>query len=175
MKLILVRHGIAIDREDFQSSSKSLGVKDDSQRPLTDKGRQKSEVMAKLLKKSFPDDYTIVSSPYLRARQTAQIFHAVHGGKKLAEVVELVPAAPPEAFAEWIRRELRLSRAAIAVGHEPMLGVFASWCLSGVHHSFIEFKKSGMLCLEVENFSELTSRRAELKWSFSPKLIEDSV
>jgi phosphohistidine phosphatase len=166
MKLILFRHGIALDRE-----LAVLQKMDDSKRPLTDKGREKTEKMARILKEWDERLDVIVSSPLVRAQQTAQILFQTLKVKDFFECPELVPSAPPQAFAQWLKSHAGNATSVLAVGHEPQLSVFASWALSGQQASFLEFKKSGMLCLEVETFEQFRPGSAELAWLVQPKLL----
>ena len=166
MRLGLFRHGIAMDREE----SIELEM-DDALRPLTEKGRQKTREMAKHLRSHIGPVQILVSSPLVRAQQTAKILSEILQIEKYLECTELFPDAPPQAFANWLKSHALHVSSVLAVGHEPQLSVFASWILSGNHHSFIDLKKSGALMLEVENFEELEARSAELKWMLSSKLV----
>ncbi|MEZ0391061.1 MAG: phosphohistidine phosphatase SixA [Pseudobdellovibrionaceae bacterium] len=166
MKLILFRHGTAIDREE------AIQMKmEDSKRPLTEKGREKTEKMAKLLK-SFEENIDgIITSPLIRAQQTAEILTKNLKIEKIQESAELVPSAPPQAFAQWLKTHAGNSTCLIAVGHEPQLSVFASWALGGQAETFIDLKKSGMLALEFASFDEITPKSAELLWLLQPRLL----
>lgn len=168
MKLILFRHGLAMDRE------MALAQKmDDYRRPLTPKGRDKTEKMAKLLKSFDFEIDLLVSSPLVRALQTAEILFPVVKSKDIFECAELVPSAPPQAFAQWLKIHSNNATCIVAVGHEPQLSAFASWALAGATHSFIELKKSGMICLEFESFEDISMKSAELLWVLAPKLLKD--
>lgn len=164
MKLVLFRHGTALDRE-----LAVLQKIDDSKRPLTDKGRERTEKMAKILKEWGESFDFIVTSPLARAYQTAEILNRHLKCKNLFESPELVPSAPPQAFTQWLRSHSRNATAVLAVGHEPQLSVFASWALSGQLSSFIDLKKSGVLSLEVESFEQFKPGVAELSWLLQPK------
>lgn len=166
MKLVLFRHGTALDRE-----LAVLQKMDDSKRPLTDKGRERTEKMAKILKDWNENFDFIVSSPLTRALQTAEILNNHLKIKNLFESPELVPSAPPQAFAQWLRTHSQNSTSILAVGHEPQLSVFASWALSTQLSSFIDLKKSGMIRLEIESFEQFKAGSAELSWLVQPKLL----
>jgi len=166
MKLILFRHGTAVDRE------LALAQKmEDSQRPLTQKGREKTEKMAKSLKSMGLDVDLLVTSPLVRAYQTAEILFPSVKSKDIHQCAELVPSAPPQAFAQWLKSHSRNATCVMAVGHEPQLSTFASWALAASVHSFIELKKSGAICLEFEALDEITARSATLLWVLQPKMI----
>lgn len=165
MKLILFRHGIAIDRE-----LAILKKIEDAKRPLTDKGREKTDKMAKILKEWDEEIDLIVSSPLLRAQQTAEILAQLLKAKEFKTCAELVPSAPPQAFAQWLKQQSKSATSILAVGHEPQLSVFASWALAKQPESFIGLKKSGMLCLELNSFEEVHPKSAQLSWLVQPKL-----
>src|SRR3989442_14427769 len=75
MRLLVVRHAIAEDREAFARSHK-----DDSTRPLTPDGRRKMERAALGLKELVPELDVLAASPYKRAIETAEIIAAAYGG-----------------------------------------------------------------------------------------------
>jgi phosphohistidine phosphatase len=167
MKLILFRHGQAVERE-----TALLNKMEDSKRPLTPKGRERTEKMAKILKSMDLDLDLLVTSPLVRAMQTAEIIFPTVKARDISECAELVPSAPPQAFAQWLKTHSKNSTCVMAVGHEPQLGVFASWALAGSTNSFIELKKSGVICLEVESLDEVSARSATLQWILAPKHFE---
>ena len=67
MELYIVRHGIAIDREDPKSPA-------EADRYLTEEGVEKTQQVAKALSALDLHADLLVSSPYVRAMQTAEIF-----------------------------------------------------------------------------------------------------
>jgi len=167
MKLVLVRHGLAVDRADFAKQKK-----DDTLRPLMLKGRRRSLQMAKMLKLWLGPVDLLVTSPYLRAKQTAIIFQQQLRAKKMLEVMELIPSAPPMAFSQWLRANAGLATSVVVVGHEPQLSVFASWILSSQLESFIELKKTGMIGIEIENLLEARAGHGQLKFVVTPKMFD---
>ena len=164
MKIFLMRHAVAMEREDFAKKNK-----DDSLRPLIEKGRERTRKMTKQLQLMDENFDMIISSPFLRAMQTAEIVCQGYNIRELHECAELVPSAPPQALAQWLRTEAKRARSLLAVGHEPQMSVFASWLVSGYTDSVIELKKAGVICLEVESFEDLGPRSALLKWILQPK------
>ncbi len=168
MKLILFRHGLAVDRVKFLDEKK-----EDALRPLVSKGKQKTLEMARRLEDWVPDFDLIVTSPFLRSLQTAQILAKELKLGNLFESAELVPSAPVMAFVQWLHVHAEECRAVLVVGHEPHLSSLAGWCLTGQKESFIELKKSGMIALEIESFAKLRPGTAQLLWHVSPKQFED--
>jgi phosphohistidine phosphatase len=125
MRILLVRHGPAgkPDPETYP---------DDDLRPLTSKGRKAFKKAAKGLRAQAVDPALILTSPVLRARQTAELLAAGLGLKEKAirAMPELHHAVPPaKALARLAR--MRLPRAVALVGHEPWLGEFLSLLIAG--------------------------------------------
>jgi phosphohistidine phosphatase len=115
--LVFVRHAIAIPREEFDGP--------DADRPLTKKGIAKArKVIPRLLDLYQPT--RLVTSPYLRARDTANLILSAPSAPPLT--LETCEAITPDCSWEDWRKELaRLkftsSDIAFVVGHEPNLGV----------------------------------------------------
>lgn len=167
MNLILIRHAIAEDREEFIFKNK-----EDSLRPLTDKGRKKMLKMFERVEESIKEVDLIVSSPYLRAIQTAEILQSFLPKLKIEQAPELVPHCPPQAFMKWLKAHARENKTVAAIGHEPQLSLFISFLLSSKTESFIEMKKSGIAMLELSSVSEIETAHSQLLWLLSPKILQ---
>src|SRR5437773_11220092 len=87
MRLLVVRHAIAEDREAFARSHK-----DDAARPLTPDGRRKMARAAEGLKQLVPELELLAASPYKRALETAEIIAHAYGDQRVERVGELAPA-----------------------------------------------------------------------------------
>ena len=138
MQLILMRHGIAVDR--------SEGLPD-FERPLTPKGRERTHQIAQWLHSRGDRWDALLSSPLLRARQTAEI--AQQSG--LAAEVEIFDAlAPGGAFGElvnWWRSQQGIEAIAV-VGHQPDLGEWVELAIWGQESGSIQLKKAGVAIVE---------------------------
>lgn len=167
MKLILVRHAMAEDREEFFKRNI-----EDHLRPLTAKGKKKMFKVASEFSELIGEVDHIITSPFLRAKETADILHDVFPGAHVLEAAELVPQSPPQSFLKWLRSFQGSFKTIMAVGHEPQLSVFASFLLTGDAVSRIDFKKSGMLCFEFESTEDLVQRHIQLKWMIHPKMVD---
>lgn len=166
MKLILFRHAIAMDRE--EAAAKKIA---DPDRPLIPKGTEKLLEMVKWLKKNESQIDLLVTSPYKRAQQTTEEILKAYKIESAAVCNQVTPEDPPQAFAEWLRQYAKNSKTICLVGHEPHLSRLASWALSGQIESFIDLKKAGVLCLEIDDLTQLGPRRCQLKWMVSPKIV----
>ncbi len=88
----------------------------------------------------------ILTSPYLRARQTADIVQDVLApGVKIKQLSVLVPDGDPAKMAEKIAATK--ARQPLCVGHAPSLDELAAYLL-GCGGSVVELKKAGLVCLE---------------------------
>lgn len=168
MELIIIRHAPAEVREDF--AKKGL---EDQFRPLTLKGRKRMQKVCVHLRDHVKNIDLIVSSPFTRARQTAEIVSQIYFETKVVEAPELVPQSPPQALLKWLRTQGRNYKRIAVVGHEPHLSTFASYMLSGKAESFIDLKKSGVLALGIESFADIQAGHAELLYSIPPKFLAD--
>jgi len=160
MNILVIRHAIAEDREEF----KRTGQPDDL-RPLTKEGRQKMKAAARGLKQVVKNIDVLATSPLVRAVQTADIVTAAYGGLKAVEVDQLKPDEPPQSLLKWLQKCKGDSTIAV-VGHEPHLGMFVSWLLTGLQNSFFELKKGGACLLELDE--SMRPGRARLLWSLPP-------
>jgi phosphohistidine phosphatase len=161
MKIYLVRHAIAVD---FGTP----GFENDSLRPLTDKGREKMRRIAEALKELGVKPDLIVSSPYLRASQTASILvKALNYKEELIYSDNLIPMAESSDMIEEIRKKYSVDELML-VGHEPSISSLASALLTGNPSLSTSFKKGGVCCLSVED--QHRSRRAVLEWFLPPSI-----
>ena len=162
MNLYIVRHAVAVERG-------TSGYEDDSQRPLTDSGRKKMKKIVKGLHQSGIELDTILSSPYVRARDTAKILAKEFKLEaQLSYSDHLIPPANFEALIDEIGEKYDVESLAL-VGHEPMLGQFISWLTTGSLEMMIDFKKGGVCYLSADNFFQ--DRRAVLEWLLTPALM----
>ena len=159
MTLLIIRHGIAMDRDEFAKT-----CPDDGLRPLTKEGRKKMRQAAAGLKSIIKAIDVLVSSPLTRAVETAEIVGEVFR-VKASERAELVPSRRPAGLLEWLRRQPTDATVAI-VGHEPHLGLCASWLLTGLEESHVEFKKGGVCRIDFPD--KVAAGHGVLRWHLAP-------
>jgi phosphohistidine phosphatase len=159
MKLLLIRHAIAEEQEDFARTGK-----DDRLRPLTDEGRKKMKQAARGLKGLVPEIDLLATSPLTRAAQTGAIVDSVYGGLKEVEIEELAPETTPDAFLRWLRKQKE--EVVAAVGHEPSISLILSWLLTGNERRIHAFRKGGACLLEFPG--EPAAGTATLIWALTP-------
>ena len=155
MKLLIVRHGPAGDREEWEKTGK-----DDSLRPLTPKGKKEIRKAAAGLVRLVPALDLIATSPWIRAAQTAEIVTREYG-VDLEEVEELTSHHQPEELQPWLERQ-RAREVVALVGHEPHLGLLVGYLLTGKSMSLVDLKKGGSCLLKLEDPSR--AGRGTLEW-----------
>jgi len=161
MELYLLRHAIAVARG-------TTGIEDDSLRPLTDKGAKKMRRIAQgMLALRFSVD-AIYSSPYVRARQTAEIVaDAFKPHQRLELTPHLAVAGSPRDLIEHVARARHDS--VMLVGHEPYLSALASMLIAGMEHAAITLKKGGLCKLTAPELGY--GRCATLEWLLTPRIL----
>ena len=161
MLFYLVRHGIAIDRSDPKAPA-------EAERQLTAKGVQKTRAAALGLNElgAKPDLY--ISSPYIRAVQTAEIFAEALGFSP--DKIRLSDALKPAANPADILREIAKIRAKeiACFGHAPHLDLLIAH-LAGGRGIFTELKKAGVACFE----HAASHGRWSLRWLLTAKILRD--
>jgi phosphohistidine phosphatase len=162
MKLLIIRHATAEEREDFARTGK-----DDRLRPLTDEGRKKMKQAARGLKALVPEIDLLATSPLTRAAQTGAVVDSVYGGLNEVEIEELAPEASPAELLSWLRRQTAETIA--VVGHEPSISLIVSWLLTGTEKRIFAFRK-GAVCL-LEFPGEVGGGTATLLWALTPALL----
>lgn len=164
MKLILLRHGIAVEHG-------TPGYERDSERPLIPEGRRKVRLIAKTLArlKIIPD--VILTSPLVRAHQTAEIVATVLRLKKrLHFCVPLASGGDAKRLVVEVNKLHGNAESVMLVGHEPDMSLLISLLLTGTPSgAAIDLKKGGLCMLETETLR--AGRCATLQWLAPPKLL----
>ena len=158
MELYLVRHAIA---EDSSSTGR------DADRALTREGEAKMRRIAQGLRAIELRLDLILTSPYRRTAETADILAAVLGGVERRVVAELAAAGDTGALLAALRPYRQIEAVAL-VGHQPDLGHLASHIMTGSPDLCpLPFKKGGVACLEIP--SPRGNLRGDLAWFMTPK------
>jgi phosphohistidine phosphatase len=162
MNLFILRHGIAVERD-------SKSFPDDSRRPLTLKGEDRIRLVCDAIQGLDVSFDQILSSPFLRARQTADI---VASELNLRNVLCFRDELKPGGDFKATIRQINLLRPApenvLLVGHEPDLSILISQLISGQGEVFIDLKKGGFAKLEIKERLR-AARCATLNWLLTPK------
>lgn len=164
MRLLIIRHAIAEDRDEFARTGK-----DDCLRPITDEGRKRMKQGARGLRAQVPEIDLLATSPLTRAAQTGAVIDSVYGGLREVEIEVLAPEASPVEFLSWLRQQTGENVA--VVGHEPSISLIVSWLLTGTEKRLFSFRK-GAACL-VEFPGEIGAGTATLLWALTPAQLRE--
>jgi len=161
VNLYLLRHGLAVERG-------TPGFKTDAERPLTPKGKRQLRQIAAAMRSLDLEFNLILSSPFRRARQTAEIVAQSLGLKKhLAFSDELTPDGDPKALIQQLNELKPAPENVLLVGHEPHLSGLMMRLISGGATAGIELKKGGLGKLEIVVLR--FGRCATLAWLLTPR------
>ena len=163
MNIYIIRHAIAVDEGTPE-------YEQDSERPLTDKGRKKMRQIAKGLRKLGVEFDLILSSPYIRANETAEILASEFKMKKKVVFSEnLIPMADPDLLIPEINDKYSVESIAL-VGHEPHLSALIGMLTSENPHLDITLKKGGVCYLAADDLHH-GDHRATLEWLLTPGIL----
>ncbi len=157
MNCYFLRHGIAAEADEWSGS--------DFDRPLTRDGRARMEREAKAIADLSLELDSIVTSPLLRAKQTAEIVaERLDLGGKLAEDPRLANGFNFEGL-RAILADHPNDKAIMLVGHEPSMSATIGRAIGGAS---IELKKAALAGIE---FTDSGSKRGTLFSLIPPKVL----
>lgn len=164
MNLFILRHGIAVEPG-------TAGFENDADRPLIPKGERRLRKAAAAMGKMELSFDLILSSPFVRARQTAEI---ITRKLKLRKRLQLTDTL---AFGTSMKNLIALLAGldpapgnVLLVGHEPYLSRLISLLVSGDENAAVEMKKGGLCRLEIEGLR--AGKCAKLLWLLTPAQME---
>jgi len=161
MQLYIVRHGIAIDREGPKAPP-------DPDRYLTEEGIERTRQVAKGIVALGATADLLMSSPYVRAMQTAEIFAAAleYPKQKIRRTDLLLPGSEASLFFRELAKD-KHSSTIFCFGHAPQLDDLIAAALRSKHH-VTSLKKAGIALLELKRISP---PNGQLLWLATPKLL----
>jgi phosphohistidine phosphatase len=161
MEIYVVRHGIAIDREDPKCPP-------DPERYLTEEGIEKTKRVAAAVAAISATPDLLLSSPYVRAMQTAEIFAGAldYPKQKIRRTDLLLPGAEPTLFYRELAKDKQTSTLFI-FGHAPQLDDLIASALGSKHH-ITSLKKAGVALIELKRVSP---PNGQLVWLAPPKVL----
>ena len=158
-QLYFIRHGLAEERGEAWP--------DDTKRPLTEQGISRARRQARGLARLGVSFDVVLTSPLVRARQTAEIVAAAFEPRPhLVQVDSLAPGGTYQSIVADLEKHARKARVAI-VGHEPDLGELAAR-LIGARRA-IAFKKGAVCRIDVDMLPPGGS--GALRWFMTPKML----
>jgi phosphohistidine phosphatase len=161
MQLYIVRHGIAIDREDPECPP-------EAERYLTEEGVERTKQVAEAVAALGIHADLMFSSPYVRAMQTAAIFASEleYSKQKIRRTDSLLPGAEPAAFLRELAREKDVS-IVFCFGHAPHVDGLLAAAVGASRH-ITSMKKAGVALVELKR---LSPPNGQLVWLITPKLV----
>ena len=167
-KAYFIRHGIAIERD---------GERTDEVRFLTAGGIDKTERVAQRLRDQGLQFDALLTSPLVRARETAEILHAAGLSAQVEDFSSLSPGGELSEWLVWLEKwqQARSDQQSVAlVGHEPDLSQWAQQLVTGSNIPSQSrpwrLKKVGVIGLQVP-----AARRAiggsQLFWLSPPRFL----
>jgi phosphohistidine phosphatase len=162
MNLYLLRHGIAVPAD-------APGIQSDGDRELTGKGLKRMRKAAKGLRRlDIPFD-GLLTSPVVRARQTAEIVaQALRLENHLEELSVLAPESSVDQLLFGLTRFQNRAHL-LLVGHEPLLSATASFLVTGKKGQALDIglKKGGICRIEIDGLPP--GNPGTLHWLLAPK------
>ncbi len=161
MEIYLIRHGIAAERGTYTN---------DRERPLVAKGINKTQKVAEKLQSIGIEFDLILSSPLVRAFQTAEILLKAGLSSTLEIFTPLEPGGNIKDWLQWLqemRSQNSLNKLAL-VGHQPDLGNWAEILVWGSIRNQVIVKKAGIVGLRLPDSKEIVGN-SELFLLTSPK------
>src|SRR5260370_17720930 len=164
MQLYIIRHGMPSDREDPQWPP-------DPERYLTEEGVEKTKQVAKGVAALGAVGDLLLTSPYVRAAQTAEIFASAleYPKQKIRRTDLLLPGAEPSQLFRELAKEKQAS-SVFLFGHAPQLDDVIATALGSKKH-LTALKKAGGAFVELKR---LSPPLGVLVWLATPKLLRRS-
>lgn len=162
MKIYVIRHSDAVDQG-------TPGYEDDSLRPLTENGCDKAKKIASALKGLGVKPDIIVSSPYVRAKQTAEILaKKLKYKEELAFSDTLTPMGSADSIIGEIVEKYSVDEL-VLVGHEPCFSKLIGTLTAGNPGLAVNVRKGSVCCLSADDLRK--ERKAVLEWFLTPKIL----
>ena len=162
MQVYLLRHGIA---ENGKPGSP------DSTRALVPEGKKKLKEVLSAARSAGAKPTLVLTSPFRRALETAEIAITSLGLKKddLVQTQSLLPMSDVGDAWEEIR-VYKDEAALLLVGHEPLFGRLFAYLL-GEPDLLVDFKKGALARIDLDSFG--AQPKGVLRWFIPPKLAAD--
>jgi phosphohistidine phosphatase len=161
VELYLIRHAEATPLGEG-------GITEDAERPLTPKGEEQAKKLGAALRQKGLQPGVVVSSPLLRARQTAELLLQGLGepAPSMRVSEDISPGGKRRRLSRFVK-DLAADKVAL-VGHQPDLGEFAAW-LIGSRKAQLDLAKAGVACVVCDGKPGKADGR--LVWLVTPELL----
>lgn len=162
MELYVLRHAIAL-------SAAEAGVYQDAERPLSDEGREKMKRIAAAMGRVGVEVDMVLSSPYLRARDTAIIAHDAMPKETCLEFTNaLASGQDGKHILTELKERFRKTKRIMVVGHEPDLSQLIGR-ITSLGRLRLEMKKAGLAKIEITELQP--ELKGTLEWVIPPKVL----
>lgn len=159
MEIYLLRHGIAYDLGDG-------GSRTDAERALSPDGKIKMYQQAEGMRQLDLKFDAILTSPLIRARETADIVAEVLRQSEKLEICQILAlGADPEKVCTLLRDQFASAGAVLLVGHEPDLSLLGAYLISSRGDAALQMKK-GSLC-RIDSL-RVVKAGGSLRWLLTP-------
>jgi phosphohistidine phosphatase len=163
MDIYFIRHGIAVD---------PTATDDDRDRWLTKQGIKKVRQVASSLRGLDLEFDIIISSPLVRAEQTAEILINQGLSEVLGIQPDLAPGGNLEQWVQWLKdyqAQHPQAQSMAVVGHEPGLSTWTEMLLFNQVFQRLQLKKAGIIAVHWPvTISPLGN--CQLLWLIPPKI-----
>ena len=161
IRLYLVRHGIAAEPGEFSGS--------DFARPLTPKGRRRFRRAAKEFARLAEPVSLIVSSPLVRAVQTAELLAWTLKADAVEISSDLTPSGNADTLLRWVASRVSDGQGVALVGHDPGMSTLLARVagLSAADAARVVFRKGCIVRVDVGALP--SARPAQARWWMRPK------
>ncbi|NES90444.1 MULTISPECIES: phosphohistidine phosphatase SixA [Okeania] len=162
INVYFIRHGIAADAENYPT---------DSERPLTEIGDRKTNKVAQQLKQLGLHFNLILTSPLVRAHQTAKILQENKLSSKVEEFLPLAPDGEINIWLKWLKTwQLQEHRELALVGHQPDLANWAEILIWGEARQVLILKKAGVIGISLPEVASPVGN-SQMFWLTPPKFL----
>ncbi|HEY9846565.1 MAG TPA: phosphohistidine phosphatase SixA [Candidatus Caenarcaniphilales bacterium] len=161
-QLYLIRHAIAAEQQEYAS---------DQERPLSAEGETKARQVARRLRRLKLSFDLVLTSPLVRARQTAEIFQSEGLSSHLRESTFLEPQGSFDQWLTWLEQWRPAEPVSLAlVGHQPDLGQWSETLLWGEAKQVFILKKAGIIGLSLPTIGPIVGN-SRLFWLTPPRFL----
>lgn len=161
MELYLMRHGDAIDRELPEAE-------DDAARWLTEEGQDETAIMARFLHRLGVKPQLALSSPLVRAHQTAEIVANLVGPAQITICEDLVYGGSFSAILQAIADHGPVKQV-LLTGHMPSIGRLVGWLAWNQRDCELRMRTASICRVDLPN-ENATPGFGDLRWLMPPKL-----
>ena len=166
MNLYLLRHAIALDHTEWKKA--------DSDRPLSEDGIRKMKKAAKGMRRMDLHLDWILTSPFRRAYDTAQIVAKEFNLEDKLKVTKMLAVGgDSKALVRHLGLNFRSWESVLLVGHQPSLGQLIGTLVTDNQDLDLEFDKGSLAKLSSDSLTY--GRCARLEWVLTAKILKKIV